>query len=259
MKNSEKITRRPHLLVRWPVLMGLLAGFVSHASAQSFQIAAVNPLSGDETSIATGINNAGTLVGTSYDANGDSHAFYLQGGTQSALTTLGGSTSEANGISSDGRIAGSSALSSGLTHACDWISGTPTDADPTNVEGPSRGLAINKSGVLIGYYSNSSSQPQGFTFNGSALTAIDYPSATQTTVNGINDQGLLAGSYTEAGAVFGFIENGAAFQTLPNLSGGTEGQANAINLAGDAAGWVTNSSDEEQAVIWRNATLKQRP
>jgi hypothetical protein len=108
--------------------------------------------------------------------------------------------------------------------------------------------------VLIGYYLNSSSQPQGFIFNGSALSAINYPSATQTTVNGINDQGLLAGSYTGTGGVFGFIENSGAFQTLPNLSGGAEGQANGINLAGDAAGWVTNSSDEELAVIWRNET-----
>jgi len=33
------------------------------------------------------------------------------------------------------------------------------------------------------------------------------------------------------------MENGATFQTLPNLSGGTEGQANAINLATDVAGW----------------------
>jgi probable HAF family extracellular repeat protein len=226
-----------------------------HASAQSFQISAVNPLSGDQTSIAMGINNAGMLVGTSYDANGNGHAYYLQGGTQTALATLGGSTSEANGISSDGRIAGSSALSSGLTHACYWISGTPADADPANVYGPSCGLTINSAGVLAGYYTNSSSQPQGFTFNGLVLAAVNYPSATQTTVNGINDQGLLVGSYTSSGGVFGFIENGATFQTVPNLSGGTEGQANAVNLATDVAGWVTNSSDQEQAALWRNETL----
>jgi len=257
VKNLEKITPNPRFVLRRPALLGLLAslGLMSHASAQTFQISAVNPLSGDQTSIAMGINNAGTLVGTSYDANGNGHAFYLQGGAQAALTTLGGSTSEATGISSDGRIAGSSALSSGLTHACYWISGTPTDADPANVYGPSRGLAINSSGVLAGYFTNGSNQPQGFTFSGSPLTAVDYPSATQTTVNGINDQGLLAGSYTGAGAVFGFMENGATFQTLPNLSGGTQGQANAINRATDLAGWVTNSSDHEQAAIWRNNTL----
>jgi uncharacterized membrane protein len=257
MKNSEKITRHPRLASRWFFFLGMVAGLglMPHAAAQSFQISAVNPLSGDQTSIAMGIDNAGTLVGTSYDANGNGHAYYLQGGTQTALAALGGSTSEANGISSDGRIAGSSALSSGLTHACYWISGTPTDADPANVDGPSRGLAINSLGVLAGYYTNSSSQPQGFTFNGSVLAAVNYPSATQTTVNDINDQGLLAGSYTSSGGVFGFIESGTTFQTLPNLSGGTEGQANAVNLATDVAGWVTNSSDQEQAALWRNNTL----
>lgn len=255
MKNTEKITRHPPRAARWPVLLALLASLGTHALAQTFQISAVNPLSGDQTSIATGINNAGTLVGTSYDANGNGHAFYLHGGTQTALTTLGGSTSEANGISASGQIAGSSALSSGLTHACYWTSGTPTDVDPANAYGPSRGLTINSSGVLSGYYSNSSNQPQGFTLNGSGLTAIAYPSAIQTTVNALSDQGLLAGSYSGASAVYAFIENGTRFQTLPNLSGGTEGQANAINLAADVAGWVTNSSDQEQAAIWRNETL----
>ncbi len=42
---------------------------------------------------------------------------------------------------------------------------------------------------------------------------------------------------------------------LPNASGGTEGQANAINDADDVVGWVTNGSTQEQAALWRNGAL----
>lgn len=235
----------------------MLAGFglVSHASAQSYQITAINPLSGDETSIAMGINNAGTIAGTSFDANGDSHAFMLQGSTQSALTTLGGTSSEANSISNTGQIGGSSALSSGLTHACCWISGTPTDVDPTNVYGPSRGSAINSLGALAGYYQTSQNLPQGFIYNSAGITAIDYPAATETQVIGLNDAGAVVGTFTGASAVNAFVQNGSTYQLLPNASGGSSGQANAVNLGGIEAGWVTNSSNDEQAAIWQNGTL----
>jgi len=261
MKIPAEIIRysgRPRLAVGFLCLVGLLGCLVmaTPASAQSFQISAVGALSNDQTSIVMGINNAGTVVGTSYDSNGNGHAFsMLQNQAETALTTLGGTTSEANGISSDGRIVGSAALTSGLTHACAWVSGVPTDADPINIYGYSRGTSINASGIMAGYYLNASNQPQGFIFNGTSLTPVNYPAATQTTVNANNDLGEWVGSFTGTSSVNAFVWNGTAYQSLPNASGGTQGQANAINQAGDVAGWVTTSSGQEQAALWRNGTL----
>ena len=248
---------RSRLSARFLCLVGLIGSLVAmpQASAQNFQISPIGVLPNDQTSVAMAINNAGAVVGSSFDVNGNSHAFILQNQTLAALPSLGGSTSEANGISSDGRVAGSSALSTGLTHACFWMSGQPTDVDLSNPTRVSQGSSINASGITTGYYLNAASQPQGFTFSGSSLVPINYPAATQTSVNAINNEGLVAGSFTGTNSVNAFVFNGLTYQVLPNASGGAEGQANAINEAGDVAGWVTNGSDQEQAALWRNGAL----
>ncbi len=167
--------------------LAVLLAMTNRASAQNFQISPIGTLSNDQTSVAMAINNAGTVVGSSFDANGNSHAFILQNQTLAALPSLGGTTSEANGISSDGRVAGSAALSTGLTHACFWVAGQPTDLDPSNPTRLSRGSSINALGIAAGYYLNTAGQPQGFTVNGSSLVPINYPVASQTSVNAVNN------------------------------------------------------------------------
>ena len=62
---------------------------------------------GGTDSWAFGINNNGQIVGGSYTASGQDHAFLYSGGTMTDLGTLpGGAYSRASGINNNGQIVG---------------------------------------------------------------------------------------------------------------------------------------------------------
>src|SRR5215813_13212044 len=77
------------MLIRWKHLLGLLAFLVfplvfvttTHtAEVQTYDITDIGPLGGDETSIATGINRFGDVIGISIDEKGRSTAFFWRNG-----------------------------------------------------------------------------------------------------------------------------------------------------------------------------------
>ena len=234
-------------------LAGVLAWIIglSPASAQSYQVTAINPLSGDSTSVATGINNSGQICGTSYDANGSSHAFSYANGTATSLPTLGGPLSEANGISSNGEIAGDSMLSSGLNQACVWTNGSVTNATPDALSG------LSCVGTAVDVHGNVAvNVPSG---GGSAVGSVSVAIAgsTQIITNALNNQGQAAGLFASSSGTFAFLYNtgmGGSSFTLANTAGGGTATANGLNELGDVTGWVTNSSDQEQAGAWLHRT-----
>jgi probable HAF family extracellular repeat protein len=74
---------------------------------------------GGTRSSATGINDAGRVVGYSNTASGEGHAFItgLNGMGMTDLGTLGGLSSYAIGINDAGQVAGGSETASGFSHA----------------------------------------------------------------------------------------------------------------------------------------------
>jgi probable HAF family extracellular repeat protein len=75
-------------------------------------------LPGDFGAFATGINHKGQVVGTSFDTNGNQHAFFWDDGTMIELSTLFPSDSNlyplmANEINSRGQISGMATVTSG--------------------------------------------------------------------------------------------------------------------------------------------------
>jgi probable HAF family extracellular repeat protein len=72
-------------------------------------------------SYATGINNAGQVVGYFETNVGTVHAFlWTESGGMQDLGTLGGGSSLASGINSAGQVVGSANAVSGETHAFLW-------------------------------------------------------------------------------------------------------------------------------------------
>jgi probable HAF family extracellular repeat protein len=96
--------------------------FAGSAAAQSYQIRSLGVLSGQTYSMATAINNSGTVVGRT-----DTRAFMYQNCTMTDLGTLGGNESEAWAISRQGTVVGWSRRSDGKKRAFSYAGGVMSD------------------------------------------------------------------------------------------------------------------------------------
>jgi probable HAF family extracellular repeat protein/T5SS/PEP-CTERM-associated repeat protein len=74
-------------------------------------------------SAAYGINDAGQVVGGSYDASANFHAFLWQNSSMQDLGTLGGDYSSAEAINETGQVVGVARLANGTPHAFLWDGG----------------------------------------------------------------------------------------------------------------------------------------
>jgi probable HAF family extracellular repeat protein len=109
---------------------------------------------GGSKSYASGINDAGQVVGDSYTADGSRHAFISgsNGVGMIDLGTLGGANSYASGINDAGQVVGYSEMADGSRHA--FITG-PNGVGMTDLGtlgGPgSFAYGINDAGEVVGY------------------------------------------------------------------------------------------------------------
>lgn len=61
-------------------------------------------------------------------------------------------------------------------------------------------------GIRLGPGTGNNAVNHGFTWQNGNFTTVDYPNASATTVNGVNDEGDIVGFYTDAaGNTDGFL------------------------------------------------------
>ncbi len=136
----------------------------------------------DEGTVATGINDAGQIVGYYPDATNNFHAFLYTPGNGGSFITL----DDPDAIG--GRGAGFGTVATG----------------------------INNAGQIVGYYTVSLPGTlvyHGFVYSGGSYTTVDDPQATilgpdfpnGTLAYGINDAGQIVGSYFDANGQHGFL------------------------------------------------------
>jgi len=98
----------------------------------------------------------------------------------------------------------------------DYPNGTNTVASLPNYNGPI---------MVVGWYTNSSNQYEGFLYKGGKYTPIPGPEgATASSAYGINDKGEIVGWYSDSsGITHGFLLKGTTYTTLdvPGSSGYT--------------------------------------
>ena len=70
-------------------------------------------------------------------------------------------------------------------------------------------LGINGAGQIVGRFASSGNDALGFLLSGGIYTTLDAPGANQKTIaDGINDSGVIVGSYLDTNGVYhGFLAN----------------------------------------------------
>jgi probable HAF family extracellular repeat protein len=161
------------------------------------------------TGWASGINNSGVVVGTSYLRSGLERAYVYRNGVMTDLGALSGSYSEAVAINNSGMIAGSS-----YGRAVVWINNSIVDISQ-GVE--SYAEAINDSGTVVGRYRHVD-HDEAFIWSGGNLQGLGALTPGGTSgAEDINNNGDIVGYSYVGNGTHGFLYQNGVMVDLNSL------------------------------------------
>jgi len=185
-----------------------------------------------------GINNAGASVGFYVDSAGLDHGYILNAGKVTKLddpNAVAGTT-EGSNLNPDGAISVVGFYTSKKT-------GNPVGfvykaGKFKDIVGPTGavfvyGAAINDSGAIVGYYSDSAGVFHGYLLKNGKYKTLNVPGAADTFATGINTTGIISLYWLNASGVYeSSIYNGKTYKTI-NVPGAADSFALDLNAAGD--------------------------
>jgi probable HAF family extracellular repeat protein len=153
---------------------------------------------GSISTVTTGINDRGQIVGRFRDAAGETHGLLIDGAKLTIIDVPGiRETTEANAINNLGQIVGIFRDAAGALHSFLKDGAIFTTFD---VPGATTTFAtgINDRGDIVGFF-NDATGTHGFltTDGGDTFTIIDVPNAESTQAFGINNRGQIVGQFNE--------------------------------------------------------------
>ncbi len=155
--------------------------------------------------------------------------------TYTPLTVPGATSTQLFAINNSAVIVGDYVDTAGVTHGV-MISGTKrtTINHPKAVVGTYL-FGINSTGTIAGLYQDGVGGYYGFTYKGGKFTPINPAGSTITTVYGINDAGVVTGSYFDANLNLrrGFYGSPTTGYTILDVPKSTSTLGWGINKAGN--------------------------
>jgi len=160
---------------------------------------------GSQSTVATGINDQGTIAGEYELADGQAFGFFLTNAdydTFESGTLCGGQAcdTDVSGINNHGDFAGSFRPGADLQPFIDLDGVAIPVASPNSSTVAFFNALDNSSSAAVGNYLDSQENGHSFVYvvATQAIALIDIPGATQTFLSGINSQRTLTGYYVDA-------------------------------------------------------------
>jgi hypothetical protein len=209
----------------------------------------------------TGINNAGVTVGFEIDAAGNSGGWVEQpnGAFQLAIdpsATLGGE--QFLGVNDRNQVAGFyTADAAGDTAGFIYNdqSGVFTPVVPKKSATSVTATDINDAGDISGFFTNKNGNEKGFVEIDGSTTVLSHPGWKDIQALGLNNDGLVVGSYMKGMDTFGFIysvsSNSFTSYTAPGDLGG-QTVLNGINDLNQAVGFYMDAQHNTHGLLVNN-------
>jgi probable HAF family extracellular repeat protein len=199
-------------------------------AAQSF-VTLQDTGAGAATTEATGINNAGQIVGNYIDSN-TTHGFSYSGGSYTTIDVPSSAATTASGVSNGGQVTGSYTDGGGGSHG---FGGSPPLFDDPGGIGSTTASGINTTGTIVGSFYDGTNTHGYSRSSGAIFTTLDAPGAVNTTAYGINDGGTIVGSFFDGTTTHGFVDVGGVYTQVDDPLGVTT-SVYGINTKGDIVG-----------------------
>src|SRR5262245_48159191 len=247
----QKINERGDIVGEFIDSLGVTRGFVRFKNG-SFSAPIVDPNDTVGFTEGRGINNPRTVCGDYVGSDGNSHGFFLSGGTFTEYDVPGAVFTAVLSINEPGDFTGTFSNDNVTQQAFISIGGTLTSF---NVPGAALTLAYdinNSKHLVVGYYVDASGIVHGYyrDANGALHFPIDPPGSIQTVLFGDNNRNWVVGRYADAAGVthglffvppnnfFTFDFPGSTFTSLNGISNQGNITGRFVDASGIAHGFI---------------------
>jgi len=220
------------------------------AGQGSFSVDDLGVLPGDSSSVATGINQRGDVVGWSTGADGTPHAFIYTDSMVALPGLLGRPRTIARDVNDVGQVVGTAnAGGVDLGHAVLWSGGQVTDLGTLGNGSYSEGWGLNNNGQVVGSSDGGSSGVHGFLYTPGARMVDLTPASDTGYAFDINDAGQVTGYRTAVGGYHAFRWQDGTAKDLGVIPGFAHSFGWAINATGQVAGSSVSASGNSERVF----------
>ena len=247
----QKINERGDIVGVFVDSLGVTRGFVRFSDG-SFSAPIVDPNDTVGFTQGRGINNPGTVCGDYGTSDGNTHGFFLSGGTFTEYDVPGALSTVVLGINNPGDFTGGFSNDNVIFQAFVNVGGTLTSF---SVPGASTTLAYeinNNKKLTVGYYVDSSGILHGQyrDRNGALHFPIDPTGSVGTILFGDNNKNWVVGRYADASGVthglffvppdrfFTFDFPGSTFTSLNGISSQGNITGRYVDASGIAHGFI---------------------
>lgn len=162
----------------------------------------------DNNTGAFGISDAGEIAGQFENPKGRLHAFLRWGEVFLTFDLVDGPTNGAWTMTPQGDVLGH--LQAAGDRMKGWLLNRQGlrvfEFPPAELNTMSCPFGANSKGAIVGHYQRAKEQVRGFLYTGGEFISIEVPDSTGTNAYGINDSGLIVGTYYDKNSItHGFL------------------------------------------------------